>query len=51
MHWEQIIGRGLLALTALVVLWFIWPYIVGFLAFVGAFQIYRVWRNHTHRGE
>jgi hypothetical protein len=49
MHWEQIIGLGLLALLAFVVLWLIWRYLVGFLAVVGAVQVYRVWRNHTGR--
>jgi len=50
MHWEQIIGRGILALVLIAVIYFIWPYIVGFLAVVGAFQIYRVWRHYTGRG-
>ncbi len=50
MHWEKIIILGLLALAVFVLLWLVWPYIVGFLAVVGAFQIYRVWRNHSGRG-
>jgi hypothetical protein len=42
-------GLGILALVALFVLYYIWPYLVGFLAIVGAVQIYQVWRKHHGR--
>ena len=42
-------GLGILALVALFVLYYIWPYLVGFLAIVGAVQIYHVWRKHYGR--
>ena len=40
------LGLGLLALVVLVILYYIWPYLVGFLAVVGAAQVYRVWRKY-----
>ena len=40
------LGLGLLALAIIAVIYFIWPYLVGFLAVVGAVQIYHVWRKH-----
>ena len=43
---NQLIGMGILALVVIFILYEIWPYLVGFLAVVGAAQIYRVWRNH-----
>jgi len=43
------LGLGLLALVILVILYYIWPYLVGFLAVVGAAQVYRVWRDHFGR--
>jgi hypothetical protein len=49
MHWEQSIALGLLALAAILVVWLIWPYLVGFLAIVGAVQVYRVWRKYPWR--
>jgi hypothetical protein len=49
MHWEQIIGLALMALAAIVVVFLIWPYLVGFLAIVGAVQLYHVWHNHSRR--
>jgi uncharacterized membrane protein HdeD (DUF308 family) len=49
MHWEQIIGLGLMALAAIVVVLLIWPYLVGFLAVVGAVQIYHVWRKRSRQ--
>jgi hypothetical protein len=36
---------GLLALIVLVVLYLIWPYVVGFLACVGAYTLYQCWRG------
>ena len=42
-------GLGVLARVALVALYYIWPYLVGFLAIVGAVQIYHVWRKHYGR--
>jgi hypothetical protein len=49
MTWEQIIGLGLMVLAAIVVVLLTWQYIVGFLAVVGAVQIYHVWRRHSAR--
>lgn len=46
---NQLIGFGILALVVIFILYEIWPYLVGFLAVVGAAQIYRVWRNHYGR--
>ena len=46
---NRAIGLGMLALAAIVVLYYIWPYLVGFLAVVGAAQVYRVWHNHRGR--
>ncbi len=46
---NRTIGLCLLALVAIVVLYYIWPYLVGFLAVVGAAQLYRVWRDHFGR--
>ena len=43
------IGLGILALIVLAVLYYIWAYIVAFLAIVGAAQVFRVWRNHHGR--
>ena len=45
---ERIIGLGILPLVLLIILYLIWPYIVGFLAIVGAGQIYRLWRQHRN---
>jgi hypothetical protein len=41
------LGLGLLALALLAVIYFIWPYLVGFLAVIGAVRIYRVWRQRS----
>jgi hypothetical protein len=50
MNWEQIIGLALMVLAAIVVVFLIWPYLVGFLAIVGAVQIYHIWKKHSwHR--
>lgn len=46
---NRTIGLGILALLAIVILYYIWPYLVGFLAVVGAAQVYRVWKNHYGR--
>ena len=43
-------GLGLLALAIIAVLYFIWPYLVGFLTVVGAVQVYRVWRDRMRGG-
>ena len=45
----RIFGLGLLALIVLVLLYLIWPYLIGFLAVVGAAQVYRVWHNRFRR--
>ena len=46
---NRTIGLGIRALLAIVILYYIWPYLVGFLAVVGAAQVYRVWKNHYGR--
>ena len=46
---NRTIGLGILALLVIVILYYIWPYLVGFLAVVGAAQVYRVWKNHYGR--
>jgi len=46
---NQLIGLGILALVVIFILYEIWPYLVGFLAVVGAAQVCRVWRNHYGR--
>ena len=43
---NQLIGLCILALVVIFILYEIWSYLVGFLAVVGATQIYWVWRNH-----
>jgi len=48
-HSNRTLGLGILAIIALVVLYYAWPYLVGFLAVVGGAQVYRVWRNHYGR--
>jgi len=40
-------GLGLVALVALVLLYYLWPYLIGFLAVVGAVQVYQVWRKRS----
>ena len=46
---NQLIGIGILTLFVIVILYEIWPYLIGFLTVVGAAQVYRVWRNHYGR--
>ena len=46
---DRAIGWGILVLIAIVVLYYIWAYVVGFLAVVGAVQMYHVWRNRLGR--
>ena len=46
---NQLIGLGILALTVIAILYYIWPYLVGFLAVVGGAQVYLVWRNRYGR--
>jgi hypothetical protein len=43
------IGLGIFALACIVIIYYVWPYLVGFLAVVGAVQVYRVWKNHYGR--
>ena len=43
---HRTIGLGLLVLAALVLLYYVWDYLIGFLAVIGAAQVYRVWRIH-----
>jgi hypothetical protein len=46
---NKLVGLGILSPVFIIVLYYVWPYLVGFLAIVGAVQIYRVWRNHSGR--
>jgi len=46
---NQTIGLGILALVVLVILYYAWPYLIGFLAVVGAVQLLHVWRNRVGR--
>ena len=46
---NRAIGLGVLTLIGLVLLYYIWPYLVGFLAIVGAAQVYRVWHDRFGR--
>ena len=46
---NRLIGLGIIAIIVIAVLYYIWPYLVGFLAVVGGAQVYRVWRNHYGR--
>ena len=46
---NRLIGLGILTLIVIVILYYIWPYLIGFLAVVGGAQVYRVWRNHYSR--
>ena len=39
------IGRGVLVLVVLVLLYYVWPYIEGSLALIGAIQLYHVCRK------
>ena len=43
------LAYGIAGLLALGLLYLLWPYLVGFLAVVGAAQIYRVWRQRAGR--
>ena len=45
-NWEFLIGLGIVTLVALVILWMIWPYVVGFLAVLGAIQVARFVKQH-----
>ena len=47
---EHYFFYGVAALVALILLYYLWPYLIGFLAVVGADQIYRVWRHHSGPG-
>jgi len=46
---NRTIGLGVLALVALVVLYYLWNYRIAFLAVVGAVQVYHVCRNRLGR--
>jgi hypothetical protein len=45
---EQMMVAGIGVLVLLVAVYLIWPYLIAFLAIVGAFQVYRFWREHRH---
>jgi len=46
---NRTIGLGIVSLAVIVIVYLIWPYVVGFLAVVGAAQVYRVCRNRLGR--
>ena len=46
---NQLIGIGIITVFAIAIIYEIWPYITGFLAVVGAAQVYLVWRNRYGR--
>jgi len=46
---NRMIGLGILTLVVIFILYEIWPYLVGFLAVVGAAQVYRFWRERYGR--
>jgi len=46
---NRTIGLGVLAFVALVVLYYLWNYLIAFLAVVGAVQVYHVCRNRLGR--
>ena len=39
------VARLVMVLVIIGMVYELWPYITGFLAVVGAAQVYRVWRN------
>ena len=43
---EFLIGLGIVTVVVLVILWMIWPYVVGFLAVLGAIQVVRFVKQH-----
>ena len=43
---EQYILYGVAALVAIVLVYLIWPYLIGFLAIVGAAHLIQLWRKH-----
>lgn len=43
------IGQGVLVLAVIALLYYLWPYLVGGLAFIGAVQLYHIWRNRIGR--
>ena len=46
---NRAIGQGALALVGIVVLYYIWNYLIAFLAVVGAVQVYHVCRKRLGR--
>jgi hypothetical protein len=46
---NRILGLGVLALVVVVVLYYIWNYLIAFLAVVGAVQVYHVCRKRLGR--
>ena len=43
------IGRGVLVVALLALVYWLWPYLVAGLALIGAVQLYHVWRNRIGR--
>jgi len=46
---HQSLGRGVIVLIALILLYYLWPYLIGGLAVIGGVQLYLVWRHHNGR--
>jgi hypothetical protein len=46
---NRIFGLGILALVVIVLLFYIWNYLIAFLAVVGAVQVYHVCRKRIGR--
>jgi hypothetical protein len=44
---NRLLGLGVLALVVLYLLYLVWPYLIGFLAVVGAVHLYQVWRRRA----
>jgi len=49
MQKPELIGRGVLAVALIALLYYYWPYVEGGLALIGAVQLYHVWRHRTGR--
>jgi hypothetical protein len=46
---DRIIGLTVLALILIVLIYYLWPYLIGFLAAVGAAQIYHLYKHHNRK--
>jgi hypothetical protein len=46
---QRSLGLGMIALVGLILLYYLWPYLIGGLAVIGGVQVYLVWRHHNGR--